>query len=220
MSRFNMNISFTTTDGIVISGRIEGPGKGPGVVITHPHPLYGGNMDNPVVKTIERAYKDAGYMTLCFDFRGTGKSKGHHTGGPGEKKDLAAAIDFLTSQTPNPLTLAGYSYGAWINAVSGPFEDIASMVMVSPPVAFDGTPFEGVHELLRLELVVTGSLDDIAPAGIIESMLPSWNKTARLEIIDKADHFYSRSTERLYSIIYSHAIRKKSGTGPAGGNNP
>lgn len=206
-----MDISFTTTDGIKISGRLDGQGAGPGVVITHPHPLYGGDMDNPVVSTIARAYRKAGYTTLCFNFRGTGKSGGQHTGGPGEKKDLAAAIDFLSASISGPLALAGYSYGAWINAVAGPFDQVDSMVMVSPPVAFAGISFDEVSALPCLELVATGSLDDIAPPNIIKSMLSAWNKATRFEIIEGADHFYSDSINRLYEVLAAHAGRGKPG---------
>jgi len=200
-----MDVFFTTTDGIRISGRLDGPDSGPSVVITHPHPLYGGDMDNQVVSTIARAYRKAGYTTLCFNFRGVGKSEGNHTGGPGEKKDLVAAIAFLSDSVSGPIVLAGYSYGAWINATAGPFDNVASMVMVSPPVSFDGISFDKVSSLFRLELVVTGSRDEIAQAGAIRSMLPKWNKDARLEIIEGADHFYSYSLEKLYEVLSDHA---------------
>ena len=63
-----------------------------GVVITHPHPLYGGTMNNPVVETIQNAFQQNGYATLRFNFRGVGGSQGSYDDGMGEKDDVRAAI--------------------------------------------------------------------------------------------------------------------------------
>ena len=64
-------------------------------IITHPHPLYGGDMGNAVVETISKAYRNKGWSTLRFNFRGVGNSEGHFDSGIGEQEDLAAAIAFL-----------------------------------------------------------------------------------------------------------------------------
>ena len=98
-----------------------------GAVITHPHPLYGGNMHNPVVDAIRRAYRMKGVATLRFNFRGTGESEGQHDNGVGEQDDVLAALSFLTESGFQPVDVAGYSFGAWVNALTlqrgGPFRE-------------------------------------------------------------------------------------------------
>ena len=83
------------------------------VVIAHPHPLYGGTMDNAVVTATTRAANAAGSQTLRFNFRGTGQSQGKHDEGKGEVEDLAAALSWSQQHfRPDSLWLAGYSFGA------------------------------------------------------------------------------------------------------------
>lgn len=171
------------------------------VVITHPHPLYGGTMSNPVVETIQSAYHQYGYATLRFNFRGVGASQGHFDNGMGEKDDVRAAIAFAESMNVARIDLAGYSFGAWINAAvaAARHPAIHSMLMVSPPVGF--IAFENVGPLQCLKLVVTGSRDEIAPAAHIRDLLPAWNPDARFEIIDGCDHFYFGHLPELESIL-------------------
>lgn len=78
-----------------LEGLFESGHTARGVVITHPHPLYGGDMHNPVVETIRRAYRMKGVATLRFNFRGTGESEGQHDNGVGEQDDVLAALSFL-----------------------------------------------------------------------------------------------------------------------------
>jgi alpha/beta superfamily hydrolase len=174
---------------------------GKAVVITHPHPLYGGTMSNPVVETIQSAYQQFGYATLRFNFRGVGGSQGHFDNGVGEKDDVWAATAYAERMNVATVDLAGYSFGAWVNAavaVSKP-SAIHSMLMVSPPVGF--IAFENAKALKCLKLVVTGSRDDIAPADHIRSLLPTWNPDAEFKIIDGCDHFYTGHLQALKSIL-------------------
>jgi len=185
--------------------RLEGcwqtgaPGKG--VVITHPHPLYGSTMNNPVVETLQNTYRQHGYATLRFNFRGVGGSSGNHDYGLGEQDDVRAAIAYVENRTAAPVELAGYSFGAWVNSgvAAGGNLSIDSMIMISPPVGF--IEFENVSALRCLKLVVTGSRDDIAPADQIRDLLPTWNPDARFEIIGGCDHFYSGHLDRLQAIM-------------------
>jgi len=89
-----------------------------GVVITHPHPLYGGDMNNFIVDLIVRAYQKKGFTTLRFNFRGTGKSQGNYDDGTGEQEDVRAAIATLSKMDIKKIDLAGYSFGAWVNALA------------------------------------------------------------------------------------------------------
>ena len=174
------------------------------VVITHPHPIYGGTMHNPVVEAIQMAYQQIGYATLRFNFRGVGGSHGSYDNGVGEQEDVRSAIAAVQDRGANAVDLAGYSFGAWINArlVAIGGMAITSMLMVSPPVGF--IEFENISTLSCLKLVVTGSRDDIAPVGQIRDLLPVWNPNAQFEIIDGCDHFYAGYIAELQSILTSN----------------
>jgi alpha/beta superfamily hydrolase len=171
-----------------------------GVVITHPHPLYGGNMNNNVVEALVRVYHLAGYTTLRFNFRSVGSSEGEYDNGLGEQEDVRAALHYLAQRGKKILDLAGYSFGSWVNALAiSEVDTVDRMVMISPPVAF--MDFNSVGLIPQIKLVVAGSRDEIAPPKLIENMLPSWNPRAHLEIIDGADHFYLGYTGKLESIL-------------------
>ena len=170
------------------------------VVVTHPHPLYGGDMHNPVVETTARAYQIKGYTTLRFNFRGMGRSRGSYDDGNGERQDVLAALSYISRMGFKKIDLAGYSFGAWVNAhTETNHGDYERMVMVSPPVAF--MDFSSVSDLPRLVLVVAGSRDDIGPTEMIRQYLPSWNPTARFEIIPEADHFYAGALDALEEVL-------------------
>jgi len=183
-----------------IQGLLQTKPGDKGVVITHPHPLYGGSMHNNVVESLVHAYQQAGYATLRFNFRGVGSSQGEYDHGQGEQEDVKTALHYLAEQGKNVVDLAGYSFGAWVNALARPEGDIVHrMVMVSPPVAF--LDFGPPQSIPQLRLVVAGSRDEIAPPELIKTILPNWNSSARLEIIEGADHFYGAYTEKLESIL-------------------
>lgn len=172
-----------------IQGLYHGGTSTKGVVITHPHPLYGGDMFNPVVEAIAAAYRQSGYATLRFNFRGTGKSSGDFDEGIGEQTDVAGAVDFLKGEGLKMIHLSGYSFGAWVNAMAlqGALS-VQALTMVAPPVAF--IDFKDGNYLPMLAAVVAGSRDEIAPPDLILPLMDQWNPDARIEIIDGADHFF------------------------------
>jgi alpha/beta superfamily hydrolase len=170
------------------------------VAVTHPHPLYGGNMQNNVVESVLNVYGRNGYTTLRFNFRGSGASEGVHENGIGEREDVRAALDFLRERGKSAIDLAGYSFGAWVNAQAIDDKiEIDRMIMVSPPVHF--MDFSSVDHCPGLRIVVTGSRDDIAPPDMIAEILPRWNRQAVLRIIEGADHFYLNQTDEIERII-------------------
>ena len=175
-----------------------------GVVITHPHPQYGGSMRNPVVETVQSVYAQNGYATLRFNFRGVGSSQGDYDNGVGEQDDVRAAIAYLNQREATTVDLAGYSFGAWVNTgvAADKHTTIASMMMVSPPVGF--IEFKNVNALSCLDLIVTGSRDEIAPVNQIRDLLPLWNPDAQFDIIDGCDHFYIGYLDKLQSILTRH----------------
>lgn len=187
-------------DGLTLSGLLHRAENDRAVLVTHPHPLYGGNMYNSVVEAIVRAYQKKGWSTLRFDFRGTGKSQGTYSDGEKEPSDIEAAISFLTQTGINRIDLAGYSFGAWICALgAGRYRPVERIRMVSPPAAF--IKFDGIGTIPALDLVITGSEDEFAPPELIKKMMPGWNSGARFHIIDDADHFYFGFERELEKII-------------------
>lgn len=166
----------------------------------HPHPLYGGDMVNPVVETLATAYNKKGYTTLRFNFRGVGDSEGIFDDGNGEQQDILAAVSYLIGQGMTSIHLAGYSFGAWVLGKTKEFPDeVTGQVLVSPPLAM--LPFEEDLSLPLLKLVVTGEEDEFAPAELIRDFLESWNPRSRFEVIDHADHFYYGSFGALEKVV-------------------
>jgi alpha/beta superfamily hydrolase len=171
-----------------------------GAVITHPHPLYGGSMHNQVVEVLTAVYQEKGFSTLRFNFRGVGSSEGGYDQGDGEKEDVRSAVRYLHNMGKRDLDLAGYSFGVWVNAHIMDSEPwIQRMIMVSPPVAFlEFPPFIRSSKIL---LVVVGDRDEIAPPDTTRELLAHWNPSARFEIIEGADHFYSGRLHTLRSVL-------------------
>jgi alpha/beta superfamily hydrolase len=190
-----------------LEGLLENLPGDKAVVVTHPHPLYGGEMHNNVVEAIIQAYRARGYSTLRFNFRGVGKSEGSYEDGKGEQLDVGAALKFLSGRGKSSIDLAGYSFGAWVNALgAGKLEQARRMVMVSPPVNF--VNFDFLKYNPKIQLVIVGNRDDIAGYKAIEMLMPNWNPEATLRIIEGADHFYWGYTEELKSIISEFLDRK------------
>jgi alpha/beta superfamily hydrolase len=193
------------SDGLRIEGLVARQSGDRGVVITHPHSLYGGTMYNQVVETLVRAYQGKGLTTLRFNFRGVGESQGRYSEGKGEKKDVISALGYLHDLNKSDVDLAGYSFGAWVNAHIPTHEfSVGDIIMVSPPVAF--LDFSFLSRDQRIKAVVAGGRDEIAPADQISRLISAWNPAALLEIIDGADHFYSDKTDILESVL-SRLIR-------------
>ncbi|MFH1154183.1 MAG: alpha/beta hydrolase [Pseudomonadota bacterium] len=159
-----------------------------GVVITHPHPLYGGDMDNPVVLAVRDGYLCNGFTTLRFNFRGVGRSQGRYSDGLEEQDDVKAAVAYLSHLGIDEIHLAGYSFGSWVNA-SIDFSPIVieQMFMVAPPVAV--MDFECIPPITRPLFIITGSMDEIAPPEQIRALMKTWNPEAVLYVIQGADHF-------------------------------
>ena len=183
--------------------RLEGllcAGREKAVVVTHPHPLYGGDMHNPVVETILAAYQDMGWTTLRFNFRGVGRSAGRYTEGPGEQADVRQALAYLEARGYRAAALSGYSFGAWVNArCAALLPPEIRMTMVAPPTAF--MDFREVTHIPALAAVVAGSRDDIAPPQMLSRMVPLWNPRARLKILPGADHFFSSHLDQLREAL-------------------
>ncbi|RPH51859.1 MAG: alpha/beta hydrolase [Desulfobacteraceae bacterium] len=188
---------------IIIEGLLERVPGYRGVVLTHPHPLYGGNMFNPVVKAISNSYRNIGYSTLRINFRGVGESGGKYENGIGEQEDVLSAVSYMNDLGIKKIDLAGYSFGTFVNTgVVKHCHAVQKMIMVSPPVAF--MEFGFLSPLTCLKLIITGSRDEIAPAASVKNNLLQWNPEAALEVIEGADHFYTGYLKKLEEILSQH----------------
>jgi len=171
-----------------------------GVVVTHPHPLYGGDMYNTVGETIIEAYREKGYSTLRFNFMGVGRSGGRFDEGIGEQDNVKAALAYLSDSGITNIDLAGYSFGAWVNAAGIDKFDLAErLVLVSPPVGF--MDFSSIKQSDKIRLIITGTEDKIADWKKIEEYVDKWNREVLFKTIQGADHFYWGNTSELKRII-------------------
>jgi len=171
-----------------------------GVVVTHPHPLYGGTMYNQVVETLVEVYQNNSFSTLRFNFRGVAGSEGRYDEGKGEQEDVRSALQYMHEMGKRDVDLAGYSFGAWVNAKINDTHSLCDrIVMISPPVAFLDFSFLSFNPKIRL--VVAGGKDNIAPADTITNVINTWNQKAHLEVIEGADHFYTGKIGSLKSTL-------------------
>jgi uncharacterized protein len=187
---------FFEAEGLKIEGMLEDlPGE-KGMVVSHPHPLYGGTMHNNVVKAVAHAYQEEGYSTLRFNFRGVEKSQGDFSNGIGEQEDVKAALQTLGKKSD----LVGYSFGAWVNALGlAKYEEAQRLIMISPPVSI--VDFSFLTYSPKIRLVICGTRDEIAEYKKVEKMLPKWNDKAVLQVVQGSDHFYSGYEEELIDIV-------------------
>lgn len=192
-------VFFRTEDGIDIQGALFS-GSDKAALIAHPHPLYGGDMENLVVQEIAAIYQARRWTTLRFNFRGTGKSGGSHGRGAGEQHDIRAAAAYLKAQDAVHIDITGYSFGAWVIAHTDldRVED-GRILMIAPPAAM--MDFSGAPPCSRLKLAVTGSEDAIAPPGVVRRVLARLNPEAELRVIKGADHFFSNRLTALKAVV-------------------
>jgi alpha/beta superfamily hydrolase len=170
----------------------RGAGPSPAVIVCHPHPLYGGSMDNNVVYSLSEALTQASFVSFKFNFRGVGGSQGGFSRGIGEREDVEAAISFLCTVKEvdsKRIGLAGYSAGAGFALPVG-FDDarIKALAAVSPPLSlFD---FGSLKSCLKPKLLVLGSKDDFIPTGQFLEFCRNLPEPKEYESIEGADHFW------------------------------
>jgi alpha/beta superfamily hydrolase len=191
--------------GITLEGRLWAGAAPGGAVITHPHPLFGGDMANHVVLTAVRALAARGMSALRFNFRGVGRSTGIYGGGIKEADDLAAALAFLNSRTPGPHYVVGYSFGAAVAGralLTGLAADGA--IFVAPPIAFMDLSF--LPEVPGLRLIIVGDRDELCPLASLQALMassqPSFGETTvEVRVIEGADHFFGDGEAELFRVL-------------------
>lgn len=172
---------------LMLEGCYVPAASGRGAVVTHPHPLMGGSMENNVVETLVSAFSRQGCATLRFNFRGVGRSAGSYDEGIGEQQDVLAAVDFLRHKGIGEILLAGYSFGAWVNVkVLRHAHALSGGVLVSPPIDMMDFDFSGLSG--RIRLILTGDQDPYCNTAHLMAMA---NRSgAPVKILPGVDHFY------------------------------
>ena len=154
------------------------------VVLCHPHPLFGGTMDNKVVATLARGFRQMGYTSVRFNFRGIGKSAGAWDEGRGEVDDALAVIAAHRIEG-QPLALGGFSFGGYVAAAAAarlqpPAE---RLVLIAPAVANFKTP-----AVPRDTVLVHGELDDVVPLqAVLDWAQP---QALHVDILPGSGHFF------------------------------
>lgn len=191
-------VTFETEDGLKIEGLLHLPQATPsaGVVVCHPHPLYGGDMHNNVVDAICKASLDNGIAALRFNFRGVGQSEGAYDGGIGEQNDVAGALAYLSGREKTDgsrIGLAGYSFGAAV-ALRAADHGIKALLAVSvPTVAYE---VEAPADSCAL-LFVSGDQDEYSDPAELHRLASELGDRASVVIMPDVDHFWWGSDEPL-----------------------
>jgi alpha/beta superfamily hydrolase len=175
-------------------------------VLSHPHPLYGGTMQVPLLRTVAARLVEANCAVLRFNFRGVGSSTGTWSGGSGEQDDLAAAIEAATAVFPGlPLRLAGWSFGAVITLCwqrdRGSRHRLAA---IAPPTALEvAPPLPDPSSLAPApRLFLVGSRDQFSDPAALESYAAALG--AELQVIPGCDHFFYGREHRVGEAVAAH----------------
>lgn len=184
----------------------------PGIVVCHPHPQYGGDMQNGVVGAIVDAALDTRIAALRFNFRGVGASEGTYEGGRGEVQDVGAALAYLSATPdidPARIGLAGYSFGAVMalhHAAADPA--LTAVIAVSPPTAVAALPANPLQSPL---LVITGDRDEYCDNSVLNEQRTELASDIEVDVVPGADHFWWGSFDRLSAIVSAYLSRRIAG---------
>jgi alpha/beta superfamily hydrolase len=193
-------------------GRLEGrfhPGRtrnAPIAIILHPHPQFGGTMNNPVVYHLYYAFANRGFAALRFNFRGVGRSQGVFDHGQGELSDAAAALDWAQAANPDARAcwIAGFSFGAWIGMqllMRRP--EVEGFISIAAPAnLYD---FSFLAPCPSSGLFVHGDKDSVVPVSAVATLVEKL-KTQKGIVIDQqivkgANHFFDGKTEELIELV-------------------
>ncbi len=194
------------------AGRIEAryhhepASDSPIALILHPHPQFGGTMNNQVVYSLYYTFAQRGFSVLRFNFRGVGRSQGFWDGGPGELADAASALDWLQIVKPDAKTcwIAGVSFGTWIAMqllMRRP--EIDGFICVAPPSnLYD---FSFLAPCPSSGLMINGDKDRVVPSASVGE-LSAKLKTQRgikidHEVVPGANHFFENKTDDLTESV-------------------
>ena len=169
-------------------------------LVAHPHPLYGGTMDNKVAATLARTFVALGYVAARFNFRGVGASEGVHDNGIGETDDMAVLLDHMQAQYPGlPVALSGFSFGTFVQArlqqrliaEGRPAERLVLVGSAAGKWPLPDVPSDTI--------LIHGELDDT----ITLTQVFDWARPQDLPVIviPGADHFFHRKLGHIKNLV-------------------
>lgn len=189
------------------AGRLEAIVDDPGAVplagvavLCHPHPQHGGTMQNKVVHTIARAFQDAQYPSVRFNYRGVGASEGHYDEGRGETLDALAVIAWARQRWPGaPLALGGFSFGALVALRAAAVESPKFLLTVAPAVA------RGEYaQIARPDcpwLIVQGEADELVDYRDVQEFATRFVPPPQLQLLPGVDHFFHGRLQELRALL-------------------
>ncbi|HUO96031.1 MAG TPA: alpha/beta fold hydrolase [Steroidobacteraceae bacterium] len=169
-------------------------------VVCHPHPLYGGTMQNKVVHSTARALQERGFATVRFNFRGVGASAGTFDDGRGETDDALAVYDALAARFPGArLTLAGFSFGAFVAYRVAELREVARLYTIAPPVGrFDFARYPAPRAPW---IVIQGDRDELVDHAQVLAWTGSVSPPPTVVIIAGAEHFFHGRLNELKAAV-------------------
>jgi hypothetical protein len=169
-------------------------------VVCHPHPLYGGTMDNKVVHTLARAFGERGAPAIRFNFRGVGASLGSYDAGRGETEDALSVVAWGLARWPQAmLWLAGFSFGGAIAVLAAARAHPARVVLVAPGVTkIDVT---GAAPPACPWLLVQGDQDEVVPADFVLGWARHLQPAPQIALVAGAGHFFHGRINELRDLV-------------------
>lgn len=174
----------------------------PVVLLCHPHPLYGGSLQNKVVHMMAKAYNDAGLTAVRFNFRGVGKSEGEFDHGQGEADDVLVIAEFL-SQYFNTLWLGGFSFGAYVAARSYQSMRAERLLLVAPSVTL--YDMSAINNIQIPWSVIQGDADEVIDPAAVRDWLAMQQSPPNVHWLAGAGHFFHGRLNELREIVYQEA---------------
>ncbi len=170
----------------------DGKGPFPIVIVCHPHPLYGGDMENNVVVAVCQSLPRHSIAAFRFNFRGVGESEGEFGGGIAEQEDVRAALDYVLS-TPDiddgRIGLAGYSFGARVAMpVALQDERVSLLALVSPALTDAG--WEQLKEYHKPKFLIVGDSDSFIPLEHFQRYIKDMTDSKQHQVVSGADHLW------------------------------
>ena len=161
----------------------------PVIIISHPHPLYGGSMTNKVVHIIAKTFAEIDAITVRFNFRGVGKSEGKYDEGIGEAEDLHILSEKIKQWRPQaPIWLAGFSFGAYVTTRAQRVIKPEKLLLVAPPVSM--YPFDELEEINVPWIVIQGGQDEVIEAAAVKNWVSNRPNQPELIWMEEAGHFF------------------------------
>ncbi len=189
-------------------GRLEGRyhqskrPNAPLALLLHPHPQYGGTMNNKVVFSLYQNFARRGFSSLRFNFRGVGRSQGQFDNGQGELSDAASALDWMQSRNPNTNTcwIAGFSFGAWVAMqLMMRRPEISGFISIAPPASQHDFSF--LAPCPASGMIIHGDKDEVVPQSSVDKLAQKLQKQKNIKIdyriIEGSDHFFLDHLEPL-----------------------